>query len=269
MDKIVRQFAKIKQEERIGLMTHVVIGYPSMKETEKIVLAMVEAGVDFIELQMPFSDPLADGPAIMQANQRALQNGIGMLDNLALMKKLSSQVNIPLFFMGYYNTVYNYGGERFCQAAARAGASGLIIPDMPREEEKREGFYAASRKNGLANIIVVSPTTTADRLKKISREVKGFVYCMARSGVTGTRTDFSKNLPKYLGRVRKYVKVPLGVGFGISQGADIKKLLGVAEVAIVGSAVINLLGKSSSVRRISAVNKFIKTLVKASFYGNS
>jgi len=246
--------------KQIKLMTHVVIGYPSLKETEAIVLAMAKAGVDYIELQMPFSDPLADGPVIMQANQVAIKNKIGMQDNLSLMKKLSQKVTIPLLFMGYYNTIFKYGVSKFCREAKQAGAYGLIIPDMPLEEEKYEKFYAACKKNNLVNIFVVSPATTDDRLKKINKYAKGFIYCMARYGITGTNNSLDKKLNSYLKRVKKYIKLPLGVGFGISKPEHIKALKNKANIAIIGSAIIKIINKSDRQNRLKNIKNFIKSL---------
>lgn len=246
----------------IKLMTHVVIGYPSLKETEEIVLAMAKFGVDFIELQMPFSDPLADGPVIMQANQMALENGIGMKDNLAMMKKLLKKVNIPLLFMGYYNTVFNYGVEKFCKQASEAGAYGLIIPDMPIDEEKNEGFYKACKKYNLKNILVVSEETTDKRLKQIKKYAKGFVYCMARLGVTGANTNFNKNLDNYLVQVKRSINLPLAIGFGISKPEHIKAIKNKADIAIVGSAIIKIISNSKKNDRIKNIDKFIKNICK-------
>lgn len=246
--------------KQIKLMTHVVIGSPSLKETEAIVLDMAEAGADYIELQMPFSDPLADGPVIMQANQEAIKNKIGMKDNLALMKKLSKKVAIPLLFMGYYNTVFNYGASRFCREAKQAGAYGLIIPDMPIEEEKQEKFYASCKKNNLVNIFIISPATTNARLKKISKHARGFVYCMAKYGITGMNNSSYKNLNSYLKRVKKYIKLPLGVGFGISKPKHIKALKNNAEIVIIGSAVIQIINNSNQQARKTNIQNFIKSL---------
>src|SRR3989344_3830180 len=149
MTTINDQLTKIKNEKRLGLMTHVVVGYPSLQETATVVTEMVAAGVDFIELQIPFSDPLADGPVIMQANDVALAQSVTVTDCLTIMSQLSAQVPIPLLFMAYYNTVFTYGVERFCKAAAQAGCQGLIVPDMPIDEENHEGFVHSCQKYGL------------------------------------------------------------------------------------------------------------------------
>lgn len=146
MNKIDQQLSEIKKEKRMGLMTHVVVGYPNLEETVSIVKTMATAGVDFVELQIPFSDPLADGPTIMRACEAALANGTKVKDAFAIMKELSQQVSIPLLFMSYYNIVFRYGVEKFCRDAKKAGASGLIVPDMPIDEESYEHFYRSAQK---------------------------------------------------------------------------------------------------------------------------
>src|SRR3989339_358384 len=158
-----------KLKEKNLLMTHVVIGYPSLTETIKIITTMAESGVDIIELQMPFSDPIADGPVIMKANEIALKNGTTTKDCMKIMKDLSCIVKIPLLFMGYFNTIFNYGIEKFCKDAFKAGCQGLIIPDMPIEEEEQEKFYHYCEKYNLAPILVIAPSTPNDRLKKLAK----------------------------------------------------------------------------------------------------
>src|SRR5689334_23892085 len=145
---------QIRKESRIGLMTHVVVGYPSLEMTQKMVLAMEKAGADLVELQIPFSDPLADGPTIMRACEKALANGTKVRDAFDLAAKLSRQVKIPLLFMAYYNTVFKYGTKRFCEDAKKAGISGLIVPDIPLEEESEEYFIKYCQAAGLKNIRV-------------------------------------------------------------------------------------------------------------------
>src|SRR5258708_27751991 len=166
MNNIEQKLVELKKQKRIGLMTHVVIGYPSLEETNSLVKAMVESGADFVELQIPFSDPLADGPTIMRACEESLRNGTKVSDAFAVMKVLSQEVSIPLLFMAYYNTVFTYGVQKFCRDAKEVGASGLIVPDMPIEEEKNEHFFKYCKKYNLHNIQVISPASTDDRLRK-------------------------------------------------------------------------------------------------------
>lgn len=261
MNLIDRQFEKIRREKRMGLMTHVVVGYPSLEATEEVVKVMAENGADFVEMQIPFSDPLADGPTIMKASEEALRNGTRVGDAFALMRKLSAEVGIPLLFMGYYNTVFKYGTERFCKDARRAGASGLIVPDIPLEEEKYEHFIKSAKKNDLYAIRVVSPASTIERLEKNAAVAEGFVYCMARQGITGAKNDLDPELVNYLERVKRVFDVPVAVGFGISKREHVQALQGHADVAIVGSAVIDVIGKSKRGEIGRNVRDFIKSLL--------
>lgn len=261
MNLIDRQFEKIKREKRIGLMTHVVVGYPSLEATEEVVRVMAENGADFVELQIPFSDPLADGPTIMKASEEALRNGTKVKDAFALMSKLSSEVKIPLLFMGYYNTVFKYGTEKFCKDAKNAGASGLIVPDIPLEEEKYEHFMKSAKKNDLYAIRVISPASTSERLEKNAAVAEGFVYCMARQGITGAKKDLDPELINYLKRVRSIFDVPVAVGFGISKKEHIQALGGYADTAIVGSAVIDVIAKSKKDEIGRNVREFIEDLI--------
>jgi tryptophan synthase alpha subunit len=261
MNLIDRQFEKIKKEKRMGLMMHVVVGYPMLEATEEIVQVMAESGADFVELQIPFSDPLADGPTIMKASEEALRNGTKVKDAFSLMRKLSTEVEIPLLFMGYYNTVFKYGTARFCKDARSAGASGLIVPDIPLEEEKSEHFIRSAKKNNLYAIRVVSPASTQERLEKNAEVADGFVYCMARQGITGAKKDLDPELVNYLERVKKIFDVPVAVGFGISKKEHIQALRGHADMAIIGSAVIDIISKSKRDEGGKNVRDFIKNLI--------
>lgn len=254
MQKIIDKLNQLKSENQIGLMTHVVIGYPDLETTEKMVLEMDKNGADLIELQIPFSDPIADGSVIMKACQDALENGVRVEDAFQLAEKLQGQVNAPLLFMTYANIVFNYGYENFCQRAASVGIQGLIVPDIPPEEA--EDFLVACEKNKLAPIFIMAPTSTDERLQKIAEAAKGFVYCVARTGVTGAATDFGSELGEFLNKCRNFTDLPLGVGFGISKKEDVDFLKGKADFAIVGSQAIRILEKDG----VDAVGRFVKGL---------
>lgn len=260
MNAIDGQLTKIKKEGRIGLMTHIVVGYPSLKESEQVALAMEESGADFVELQIPFSDPLADGPTIMNACDLALKNGVKVSDAFKLAKNLSTQVKIPLLFMCYYNSVFNIGVMKFCRMAKEAGIAGLIVPDIPLEEEPEEGFLAACGKNDLYPIRLISPVSTIERLTKNAKIAQGFVYCSARQGTTGAKTKLDPELVKYLKLARSYFKVPLAVGFGISSKDRVNLITPFADIVIVGSAIIDIISKSSRKDLILNIKKFIKSL---------
>ncbi len=260
MNKIDQQLATIQQEKRMGLMTHVVVGYPSLKATEELVLAMDKAGVDFVELQIPFSDPLADGPTIMRACEQSLENGTKVKDAFTIAQELSKVVRMPLLFMGYYNTVFKYGVEKFCNDAKRVGISGMIIPDMPLEEEASEQFIACTTKHGLYAIRVISPSATEDRLQKNARVAKGFVYCTARQGTTDAKKGLDPKIASYLKRVRKTFAIPVAVGFGISSKERVDLIRGHADIAVVGSAIIDVINAAKGKDIVKEVTRFIASL---------
>lgn len=231
-------------------MTHIVGGYPDLKTSEALLLEMCEAGVSFIEIQIPFSDPVADGPTIMSANQTSLENGTTPEDCFKLMKKVHSQTNVPLLFMTYFNIIHHYGVEAFCKKAKDAGAYGIICPDMPYDEEPAEKYLHHCKKNKLHAIQVISPITPDERLDKIGKIASGFVYCVGQKGTTGVRRSVDSSLGKYLKNVRRFIDLPLAVGFGISEKKHIDQVLEHAEIAVMGSKVINLLNERSSPKEI-------------------
>ncbi len=237
-------------------MTHIVGGYPSMKECEEIANLMLKSGVHFLEIQIPFSDPIADGAVIMQANQDALKDGTTPEDCFHLMKRLKKQTKIPLLFMTYFNIAYHDGLEKFIKRSKDVGAYGLIIPDMPIDEEKEEHYLKLCRKHKLHAIQVISPITPERRLKKIAKVASGFVYCVARTGTTGSSKGLDANLSGYIQTVKKYIKIPLALGFGISSKAQVQAALKHVEIAVIGSKIIAML-KS---KKRNAVKNFLKSL---------
>jgi tryptophan synthase alpha chain len=260
MKTIKSQLQKIKQRGTIGLMTHVVVGYPSLEQTVCLVKTMAENRVDFIELQIPFSDPLADGPTIMRACEKSLENGTKVKDAFTVMKQCTDQVSIPILFMAYYNTVFNYGVEKFCKDAKEAGASGLIVPDMPLDEEDEEHFYKFAKQYGLNTIQVISPASTESRLKRNAESANGFVYCTAKQGITGAQTHLDPNLSAYLQRIKPYFSVPVAVGFGISKKEHLDQLKLYADIAVVGSAVIDIINNTRTENLPGRVADFLRSL---------
>ena len=259
MNKIDQQLKRIKAENRLGIMTHIVVGYPNLGESKNLVKAMIEAGVDFIEMQIPFSDPMADGPTIMKANKGALDSNTKVKDCFALMKEMSEQTDIPFLFMGYFNTVFNYGVEKFCQDARVAGASGLIFPDLPLEEEANDHFIKYAEESNLYLIRVLSPASTRERIEKNKAIAKGFVYFVGRKGTTGARADLDETLNKNLKTLKEHLNLPVAVGFGISTPEHIKALKGKAEVAVIGSALLNVYNEKGG---LGAVREFIDQIIQ-------
>jgi tryptophan synthase alpha chain len=236
------------------IMTHIVIGYPSFRESWALARAMVDAGVDLMELQIPFSEPMADGPVILQANQEALAAGATVAKCIEFARELSGQVSIPLLFMSYYNVLFKFGVERFAGVMKTAGLAGAIVPDLPPEEGAE--YQRAMDGAGLAAVRFFAPNTPERRMQVIAEGASGMVYCVARKGVTGAKTDFSAELSDYLGRARRATPLPLAVGFGLKDRKDIDFLRGKADIAIVGSESMRVLKESG----IRATGDFIKTL---------
>lgn len=242
-------------------MTHIVAGYPSLEDSEKIAKTMADAGVDFIEIQIPFSDPVADGPVIMEANKIALEQGINIHDCMKLMEKLSKYVktnrlNTKLLFMSYFNPVFRYGVNNFCQKAKDNGCYGLIIPDMPLQEEKYEHLMEHCRNDGLKLIQIVSPLTTVERLREILRNAEGFIYCVAGYGVTGQKRSFN-DISLYLRRVREFTDLELAVGFGIADKRDVEEVHNNAEIAVIGSKFIKIVKEKNY---LSSLTRFLKEI---------
>jgi tryptophan synthase alpha chain len=242
------------KEKDILLMTHIVAGYPNFEDSYKIIKSMVNAGVDLMELQIPFSEPIADGPVILNANQVALQNGATVQKCLELAKRVSNDFDIPFLFMSYCNIIYKYGISNFVKKSAEFNLKGMIIPDLPHEEGKE--YLSAMNENNLDPIFLFSPTTTLDRMKEIATYAKGFVYCVARKGVTGLDTSFSDSLDKYLADCKKATNLPLALGFGVKEKKDVDFLKDKIEIAVIGTETIRLIDNKG----INAIEGFIKSL---------
>lgn len=263
MRTIEEQMTIIRKTKKIGLMTHVVAGYPSMVETESIVVAMERGGADFIEIQIPFSDPLADGETIMRANDIALTGGVVIEDVFNLMSRLTKKVQIPLLFMGYYNSAHHYGVERFCKRASEAGAQGLIVPDVPVDEEGYEHFIRLCKQYELATIRVLSPTSTTERIKLNMKAASGFVYCTAVAGTTGGGSVINAETKSLLKKVKSMSDLPVAVGFGISTHQHVASLIGLADIAVVGSAVIRIVEEKG----VGPVEEYVQSLVAPTITG--
>ena len=242
------------KEKDILLMTHLVLGYPSFEDSFKIIESMVEAGVDLMELQIPFSEPIADGPVILRANQRALESGATVKESLDLAKRVAETFNIPFLIMTYYNILFKYGTERFVAEMADRQLRGAIIPDLPPEEG--DVYLNAMEKHELSPVLIFSPATSIERMKYLSTFARGFVYCVARKGVTGQDTSFSDELETYLSRCRKATDLPLAVGFGVKEKEDIDFLKGQADIAVIGTQTLRIVEEEV----VDAVGSFIRSL---------
>jgi tryptophan synthase alpha chain len=242
------------QDKEILLMTHIVLGYPSFEDAYKIIETMVKAGVDLMELQIPFSEPIADGPVILHANQKALAGGTTVQKCMDFTREVVNSFDIPFLFMSYYNILFKYGVDRFASVMHDNGIKGAIVPDLPPEEGK--DYLDAMEKYDLSPIFIFSPTTSEKRMAYLNDFGKGFIYCVARKGVTGVTTDFSEQLKDYLFRCRRATHLPLALGFGVKEKADIDFLKGKADIAVIGSETIRLVDNAG----VGAVENFIHRL---------
>jgi tryptophan synthase alpha chain len=243
-----------RRDKEILLMTHLVLGYPSLAINREVIRQMVENGVDLIEMQIPFSEPVADGPMIVKANQDSLAAGTRVRDCLEFAAEITATYDIPFLFMTYYNILFKYGVERFFRQAVEIGVKGFIIPDLPPEEGRE--FLALADKYDVAPILIYAPTSTEERMRELAGFARGFIYCVARRGVTGRQTDFTSDFEAYLSRCRKATGLPLAVGFGISTREDVHYLTGKADIAVIGTATIRLVEE----RGPAAVGPFIAGL---------
>jgi tryptophan synthase alpha chain len=237
--RIDQTFSRLRERREAALIAYLMAGDPSLAETEQLVLELEGAGADIIELGVPFSDPIADGPVIQQAAERALRSGTSLRTILPMVKQLRTKTQIPLVLMAYYNNIHAFGPERFCREAVAAGIDGLIVPDLPPEES--DELLRALEPTGVDPIFLVAPTSTDERLRAVAARARGFIYCVSLTGVTGARAALSETLPEYLGRVRRVTEVPLAVGFGVSRPEHIAALRGHADAAIVASAILDLM----------------------------
>lgn len=237
MNRLEKCFVRLREEGRRAFIPYIAGGDPSVEVTERLVEGFAEVGVDVVEVGVPFSDPIADGPSIEAATQRALVRGISLPKILEMVARLRSRTDIPLLLMGYYNPFFCYGLERFCEDAQSAGVDGVIIPDLPPEDA--EEFLIPARKYGLATIFLVAPTSPPERIRLVSEVTRGFLYVVSLTGVTGARRILSEDLVPTLKRVRSVTDKPICVGFGVSTSEQAREVAWLADGVIVGSAVVD------------------------------
>ncbi len=237
-NRIDARFEELKRAGRAGLITFLTAGDPDLKTSIEIVKALPAAGADLIELGMPFSDPMADGPAIQASSLRALATGGSMKVTLALVRDFrSGDKTTPIVLMGYYNPIYQYGVDRFLSDAKSAGVDGLIVVDLPPEED--EELCLPAKKAGIHFVRLATPTTDDKRLPAVLRNTAGFVYYVAIAGITGTRSAADADISKAVARLKRHTSLPVAVGFGIRSAAQAAAVAKVADGAVVGSALVD------------------------------
>jgi tryptophan synthase alpha chain len=248
--RISRRFAELRERGELGIVAYITAGDPSLDATLRYVLAVAEAGADVIELGVPFSDPLADGPTIQRASERALKAGTTLAGVLDLVRRIRESSEVPLILFGYYNPFYQMGLEKFATAASAAGADGVLTTDLtPEESEEYRRIMAAHR---LDTIFLGAPTSTDARLEKIAAVSSGFLYLISRTGVTGAKDSLADELPGLVRRARAITKLPIAVGFGISLPGHVSVLGGLVDAAVVGSALVSEIEQAKSVDAAAA-----------------
>lgn len=242
-----------------GLVAYLTAGDPDLKTTLAIAIAAIDAGADVIELGVPFSDPLADGPVIQRASERALRHGTSLRDVLALAGELrAARPRAGLVIFTYYNPVLRFGLEEFCASAAKAGADGVLVTDMIVEEA--DEYLACLERHALAPIFLAAPTSPDARLEKIAAASKGFVYAISRVGITGTQKSLAADAEQLVARLRKHTKLPIAVGFGVSNAEHFAAVGEFADAAVVGSALVATIEKSAPAEAPGSIARFIKGL---------
>lgn len=262
MNEIEKIFLKNREDGRISVIPFLTAGYPSVSATKEMVLEFHRIGCRIVELGIPFSDPMADGPTIQYSSMEALKKGINIDRILGVVKSILRKCDISIFLMTYMNPLVRYGFERFARNAKRAGVSGLIIPDLPFDEEGR--YREILNKHGLHLVLFASLTSNRKRLTEIIKRTTAFIYFVSVLGVTGRRNGFPRSTINKLKQIRKITAKPVCVGFGISSCAHVKSITGIADGAIVGSAIIDVIVKNrKSKNLVRRVGSFVKGLIRS------
>ncbi len=261
MNRIDKKFGELKRLRRKVLVVYLAAGDPSLEKNKELVIAFEKDGVDLIELGVPFSDPLADGPVIQQASQRALKRHTSLKKILALVARLRKKTQIPILLMSYLNPLLRYGVSALARDAKRAGVDGFIVPDLPPEEGKE--VSSLMRREGIHEVYLLAPTSPSARIRRVTKASRGFIYYVSLTGVTGIRHRMSAELEKKLKEIRKKNGLPVCVGFGVSTPAQAKKAASVSDGVIVGSAVVKALAEHPLMRAEEFSRRFVRPFVKA------
>ncbi len=239
MSRIDKKFVELKEQNKAALVCYITAGDPDINSTKDIVYNLEKSGADIIELGIPFSDPMADGPTIQLASERALAKGTSLKDVLDSVAEIRNNSDIPIILFGYYNPFLAYGLEQFCKDARSAGADGVLVVDLPPEESSE--FKDVLEEHGLNLIFLLAPTSDKERIELVSKNGSGFIYLVSVTGVTGARPDMNYSLEELTVEIKKISKLPVGIGFGVSSAAQAKEIASFSDAVIVGSALIKII----------------------------
>jgi tryptophan synthase alpha chain len=256
--RIGDRFRELREAGRKGLVVYLTAGDPSLEATAGLLESVEQGGADVIELGIPFSDPLADGPVIQRASERALRSGTTLRKVLEHLPRWREKLSVPIVLFTYFNPVLQYGLEAFARDARRAGADAGLIVDLTPEEAR--GYISAMRGHGLDTVFLASPTSTDERLERLAYLSTGFLYLISRTGVTGERQELSAALRPLVERVRRFTSLPLAVGFGISTAAQVREVQALADAAVVGSAVVHAIEDRYPAGGAAAIRDFVREL---------
>jgi tryptophan synthase alpha chain len=261
--RIERKFQELREKERAALVTYITAGDPSLELTPDVVFQLEKSGADIVELGVPFSDPMADGPTIQLASERALKGGTTLHGVLDAVRKIRKHSEIPLLLFGYYNPFFVYGLEKLAADASEAGVDGILSVDLPPEEA--EEFKTHTDTKGLNLVFLLAPNSTAERISLVAEHASGFVYLVSVTGVTGERPNLDYSLKPVIDDIRKHIKLPVGVGFGVSTPSQVTKIARLADAVIVGSALVRIIEKDGDnrVSLLSRIGEFVSGLSKA------
>jgi len=259
MNRIEKKFKDLKKRHEKAFIAFIMAGDPTLGVTKKLIFELQENGADIIELGVPFSDPLADGPTIQRASERALKKKINIDSVCSLVKSLRLKTDIPIAFLTYYNLIHHYGLEKFVQKAKSSGVDGVIIPDLPPEESQK--LRGVAKKKNLSIVHLAAPTSSKNRLKKIADASTGFIYYVSLTGTTGVRRELPEEIFSNLRKIKKITKKPVCVGFGISKREQIKAISRASDGVIVGSAIIKVIERNRGAKDlVKKVGKFVRRL---------
>jgi tryptophan synthase alpha chain len=261
VSRLGKTFSALHARSEKALIAYIMAGDPTLEETEAYVRQLADAGADVIELGVPFSDPIADGPVIQQAAERALRSGATLKKILATVRSLRTKTQVPLVLMAYYNSIFRYGEAAFCRDAVAAGVDGLIVPDMPTDEAGT--IHPLAEAAGLDVIFLLAPTSPSKRQVAVARLSRGFIYYVSLTGITGAKLTDKVDVGKKVREIRRYTKTPVAVGFGIATPDDARQVAQVADGVIVGSALVKLIAEGDHASVAGRLTSFTRSLKAA------